>query len=71
MTDQEVAYVFEAILGAAPPAVDVAVMRVLSPTDLTAADVAAYMYSHWMGDPDHPTAEQVEAAVRSCVDGGG
>jgi hypothetical protein len=54
MRDDQMSGLFESILGIPPRASDMAVMHVLSP-EPTIADVAEYIWDHWMGEPDEPT----------------
>jgi hypothetical protein len=67
LTDQQVIAVFEALLGCPPRAADLAVLRLLNPSGLTVEDLAGYIHDHWLGSPDEPTIEQVEAAVHACL----
>jgi hypothetical protein len=66
LTDPQVAAAFEALLGLPPRAADLAALRVLHP-DLSVAELARYLWDHFGGEPDEPTLEQVEAAVRKAL----
>ena len=54
LTDAEIKQAFEFVLGVTPRAADLAVLRVLNPA-VTTADLAEYIWDHWLGEPDNPT----------------
>jgi hypothetical protein len=69
LTDQQVAAVFTTLLGWQPRLADLAVLRVLSPGDLSVEALAEYIWDHVGGEPAEPSLEQVAAAVREVVEG--
>jgi hypothetical protein len=65
LNDEQIATVFEALLGYPPRTADLAVLRIVG--GLTVTGLAAYIHDHWLGSPDEPTLEQVAVAVRDCL----
>lgn len=69
LADEQVGFVFEALLGYPPRVTDVALLRALGPAGPTLADLAHFVHDHHLGEPDTPSPEQVLAAVRAALAG--
>jgi hypothetical protein len=67
LTDDQVTAVFETLLDFPPRAVDLAVLRVLSPSGPTPVELTLYIWDHILGEPDEPTLERVAGAVWDCL----
>ncbi len=64
MTDEQVRKAFVAIVGVEPRQADLQVVALLG------GDVEAlteYIWDHWLGEPDSPTLDEVEAAVKLAI----
>ena len=72
LTDQQITNVFAALLGIAPRAADLAVLRVMKPDGVTVKALAEYLWDHRMGEPDEPTLVQGQGGtVLTVVKQGG
>lgn len=66
LTEEQIRMAFQHIVGYAARAADVAVVQMMGGTLGTLAE---YVWDHWLGEPDTPTVEKVEAEmVRLLVD---
>ena len=61
MSREQIEQAFIVTVGIEPREADYQVLEVLGPD---VESVAEYIWDHWLGEPDAPTIEQVEACVR-------
>lgn len=60
LTDEQIATAFDAILEMGARQADIYVVKMLG---ASVNDLAEYMWDHWMGEPDTPSVEDVEAMI--------
>lgn len=64
LTDSQIRRAFHTVVGGPARTADVAVIQMMGST----VDVMAeYIWDHWFGEPDTPTVEEVEEAIRAEV----
>ena len=64
LSDEQVHTAFTAVLGFQARAADLGILRAMGGTPEVLAE---YIWDHWLGEPEEPTAEQILAAVREAI----
>ena len=64
MTREQIEEAFHIIVGMPPRAADVQIIEMMGGTPEIMAE---YIWDHWMGEPDSPTMEQVQAFIESII----
>lgn len=64
LTDKELEIAFVMTVGIAPRGADVAVLDTLG---RDAGSVAEYLWDHWLGEPDSPTADELKVRIVKFV----
>ena len=63
MSDDQIVKGFEA-MGWSPRMADIMMVKL---TGANVEGLAEYIWDHILGEPDHPSLEQVESAIRKAV----
>jgi len=65
MTDEQIRYAFQLLMGIAARPSDVATIKLLGATEEAMGE---YLWDHWLGEPKELTAEAVADLMHAAVD---
>jgi hypothetical protein len=64
LSEEQIERVFVALIGMPPRPADVQMVATLGGTT---ESLAEYIWDHWLGEPEYPTAADVEAEIRETL----
>jgi hypothetical protein len=70
MTAAQTRAAFIAVLGMEPRQADLEVLELVEPGGVTAGGLAAYIWDHWLGEPNEPSEAEVLTAIEEALAGG-